>query len=151
MSRVLFMKHVIENNNGDRFFYSNGVAIKKEEDLQLLYRLTRLASVSDVNRKVNSGRGPVDYKVSRGNKDKTLIEFKLASNSQLKMNLQNQVEVYEKANETKKSIKVIMYFSESEYKRVNKIMDELNLHGSKNIILIDARSDNKPSASKAGA
>ncbi|RUS44572.1 hypothetical protein [Cohnella sp. AR92] len=151
MSRVIFMKNVIEKNDGYRIFYSNGIAIKKEEDLQLLYRLTWFASVSDVNREVNNGRGPVDYKVSRGNKDKTLIEFKLASNSQLKKNLQNQVAIYEEANETNKSIKVIMYFSESEYLRVNKILNELNLHQSKNIVLIDARNDNKPSASKAGA
>ncbi|WP_420954395.1 hypothetical protein [Bacillus haynesii] len=143
------MKHVIEDNNGYRIFYSKGKPIKKEDDLQILYRLTWFATESDVNREVNNGRGPVDYKVSRGDKDKTLIEFKLASNSQLKRNLQKQVEIYEKANDTKKSIKVILYFSEEELNRVNRILRELELTETENIILIDARNDNKPSASTA--
>lgn len=149
MRRVLFMKQVIENNDGYKLFYSKGRAIQKEDDLQILYRLTWFATISDVNREVNNGRGPVDFKVSRGNKDKTLIEFKLASNSQLKRNLRNQVGIYETANETKKSIKVILYFSETELKRVTKIMNELGLGEKDNIILIDARNDNKPSASTA--
>jgi hypothetical protein len=149
MQRVLFMKNVIENNDGYKIFYSKGVPIKKEDDLQILYRLTWYATISDVNREVNNGRGPVDFKISRGNKDKTLIEFKLASNTQLKRNLQNQVDIYEKANETNKSIKVILYFSVQELTKVNKILQELKLTKAENIILIDARSDNKPSASTA--
>ncbi|USK82106.1 hypothetical protein QRD90_09590 [Peribacillus frigoritolerans] len=149
LKRVKYMKHVIEDNDGYRIFYSKGQPIKREDDLQILYRLTWFASESDVNREVNNGRGPVDYKVSRGNKDKTLIEFKLASNSQLKRNLQNQVEVYEKANDTKKSIKVILYFSEQELNKVAKILRELKLTEAQNIILVDARNDNKPSASIA--
>jgi hypothetical protein len=149
MKRVMYMKHVIEDNDGYRIFYSKGKPIKKEDDLQILYRLTWFATESDVNREVNNGRGPVDYKVSRGGKDKTLIEFKLASNSQLKRNLQKQVEVYEKANDTKKSIKVILYFSEQELNKVNRILRELKLTEAENIILIDARNDNKPSASTA--
>jgi len=51
-------------------------------------------SVSDVNREVNNGRGPVDFAVSRAALDKTLIEFKLGSNSHLKRNLEKQVAIY---------------------------------------------------------
>ncbi|HBZ3660008.1 TPA: hypothetical protein MHK27_25010, partial [Klebsiella pneumoniae] len=105
--RVSYLKQVIENNNGYKVFYLNGVPVKREADLQLMFRLTWFASISDVNSEVDNGRGPVDYKISRGSKDKTLVEFKLASNSKLKQNLANQVKVYESANETKKSIKVI--------------------------------------------
>ncbi len=149
LKRVKYMKNVIEYNDGYRIFYSKGQPIKREDDLQILFRLTWFASKSDVNREVNNGRGPVDYKVSRGTGDKTLIEFKLANNSKLKRNLQNQVEVYEKANDTKKSIKVILYFSEQELNKVNKILRELKLIEAQNIILVDARNDNKPSASNA--
>ncbi|WP_219621188.1 hypothetical protein [Bacillus sp. M6-12] len=63
--RVLYLKHVIENNDGYRIFYSKGAPIKKEDDLQILYRLTWFATDSDVNREVNNGRGPVDFKVSK--------------------------------------------------------------------------------------
>lgn len=148
-SRVLFLKQVIENNDGYRIFYSNGQPIKRESDLQLMFRLTWYASQDDVNAEVNNGRGPVDYKISRGSKDSTLVEFKLASNSKLKQNLAKQVEVYKAANQTKKSIKVILYFSDSELIRVQKIMKELELKEGKELVLIDAQATNKPSGSNA--
>ena len=91
----------------------------------------------------------MDYKISRGNIDKTLVEFKLASNSQLKKNLANQVEIYEKANNTNSSIKVSMFFTDSEETKVKTILKGLKLDTSESVIMIDARNDNKPSASKA--
>jgi hypothetical protein len=147
--RVTFLKDVIENKDGYRLFYLKGKPIEREEDIQILYRLTWRATFSDVNREVNNGRGPVDFKISRGSKDKSLVEFKLAKNSQLKRNLEKQVEIYEQANNTKKSLKVILYFSHEERDRVTRILRELNLTDAENIILIDARNDNKPSASIA--
>lgn len=51
-------------------------------------------------------------KISKGDLDKTLVEFKLASNSKLKQNIANQVQVYEAANNTNQSMKVILYFNE---------------------------------------
>ncbi len=138
LNRIHFLKQVIENNDGYRLFYIDGHPIKREDDLQIIYRLTWYASDFDINREPNNGRGPVDYSISRGSKDKTLIEFKLASNSKLKQNLAKQVEVYEKANNTQKSIKVILYFDNSELKKVAKILKELKTENSPNIILIDA-------------
>src|SRR5471032_897115 len=75
--------------------------------------------------------------ISKGHGDKTLIEFKLASNSKLKQNLKHQVGAYE-ANNTSKSIKAILYFSETEYLRVQKVLTELGLTGRKDVVLIDA-------------
>ncbi|AUL45909.1 hypothetical protein BTL55_02150 [Bordetella trematum] len=149
MARVKFLKDVIEHKDGWRIFYINGKPITQEAHLQLLYRLTWFASRMDVNREVNNGRGPVDYKVSEGSSDKTLVEFKLARNKKLKTNLQNQVSIYEKANDTSSSITVILYFTDSEWTRVIKIMQELGIDNIENIVLIDGRSDNKPSASTA--
>ncbi|ENU5837883.1 TPA: hypothetical protein ACQ7JR_004813 [Klebsiella pneumoniae] len=144
--RVSYLKQVIENNNGYKVFYLNGVPVKREADLQLMFRLTWFASISDVNSEVDNGRGPVDYKISRGSKDKTLVEFKLASNSKLKQNLANQVKVYESANETKKSIKVILYFNDTELSKLIKVFKELGVKESKELVIIDARP-NKVSAS----
>jgi hypothetical protein len=92
-ARALFLKDVIENKDGYRLFYLNGKPITREQDLQILFRLTWFATPSDVNREVNNGRGPVDFKISRGSGDKSLVEFKLASNSQLKRNLEKQVAI----------------------------------------------------------
>ncbi len=149
LDRVSYLKRFIESNDGYRFFYLKGSPIKREEDLQLLYKLVWHGSPSDVNREVNNGRGDVDFKVSRGSADKTLVEFKLASNTKLRQNLAKQVEIYEEANDTKKSLKVIMFFTQEEEVKVRDILSDLGLAGSPNVILIDARNDNKPSASNA--
>ncbi len=146
LKRLEFLKDVIENKDGYRLFYVNGEPIKRESDLQVIYRLTWFSSPFDVNREVNNGRGPVDYSVSLGAKNKTLIEFKLASNKKLKMNLQNQVKTYEKANNTESSIKVILYFDATEFGKVHNTLRELDMQNDKSIILIDA-GNNKPSAS----
>ncbi len=147
--RVVFLKQVIESNDGYRLFYVKGEPVKRESDLQLIFRLTWYAAEDDVNAEVNNGRGPVDYKISRGSKDSTLVEFKLASNSKLKQNLEKQVEVYKAANQTKKSIKVILYFTDSELEKILKVLKELDLNQNKELVLIDARSTNKPSGSNA--
>ncbi len=147
--RVQYLKHVIENQDGYRIFYINEKPIRRENDLQIMYRLVWYASVLDVNREVNNGRGPVDFKVSNGSKNASLVEFKLASNSKLKQNLEKQVEIYQTANNIDRAIKVIMYFTDDEYTKLSKVLKDLNLNDCKDIILIDARSDNKPSASNA--
>lgn len=147
--RVGYLKDCIENKDVYKLFYDSErkVRFKKEEDLQLLFKLVCFGVFSDVNREVNNGRGPVDYKFSRSNYDKSLIEFKLASNSKLKQNLANQVKIYEKANNTNKSIKVILYFNVKEKTKVDKILNELKLENDESIVLIDA-INNKESASK---
>lgn len=147
--RVMFLKTVIEDMDGYRIFYLNGKPIRRENDLQIMYRLVWYATEYDINREVNNGRGPVDFKVSRGAKDSALVEFKLASNTKLKKNLKNQVEIYKKANCTDRAIKVILYFTEEEYAKVTSILNELKLHGCDDIVLINAISD-KPSASNVG-
>ena len=49
-----------------------------------MYRLVWDASDFDVNREVNNGRDPADFKISMGSGDSTIVEFKLASNSKLR-------------------------------------------------------------------
>ncbi|MFZ3131674.1 MAG: hypothetical protein WA125_11380 [Desulfosporosinus sp.] len=42
-----------------------------------------------------------------------------------------------------------MFFTDEEQKKLNDILNELGLQGCEEIIQIDARNDNKPSASTA--
>ncbi len=130
------LKGYIENNDGYRLFYNNGERTHGEKELQLLFGLIcHNSTLSDVNREPNNGRGPVDATLSRGKK--------------LEQNLQKQVEIYQKANGTQLSFKVIVYFSEDELLKVSAILNKLGIAGNPQIILIDARNDNKPSASNA--
>lgn len=146
IQRIKYLKDCIEKNDGYRLFYVNGKPISREDHLQYAFRFVWFASPFDVNREVNNGRGPADYKVSLGANDSTLVEFKLASNSSLKKNLQNQLEIYQAANNTQFGIKVIMYFTDEEKARLDAVLRDLNLDNKKNVITIDARR--KVSASK---
>lgn len=149
LKRIEFLKDVIENKGGHRLFYHKGKPMTKEEDIHILFRLTWFASPSNVSREVNDGRGPVDFEISRGSKDKTLVEFKLAGNSGLSRNLQKQLEIYKKASDAAKGYKVIFYFSKQELDRVQRTLKDLNMTDDPYVILVDARKDNKPSGSKA--
>ena len=148
-ARLAYLKDVIENKGGHRLFYHDGVPIERERDLQILYRLVWFGTPSDVGTEVNDGRGPVDFKIARGAKDKTLVEMKLAKNSHLERNLEKQVPIYQAASDAENGIKAIIYFTKSEMERAEGILDKLGLLGHKDIVLIDARDDNKPSGSKA--
>jgi hypothetical protein len=143
------LKDVIENKGGHRLFYHDGVAVEREKDLQVLYRLVWFGTPSDVGAEVNDGRGPVDFKISWGARDKTLVEMKLAKNSQLEWNLAKQVPIYQAASDAEHGIKAIIFFSQAEQARAEGILDKLGLLGHRDIVLIDARADNKPSGSKA--
>jgi hypothetical protein len=147
--RLAYLKDVIENKGGHRIFYHDGVAIQRESDLQILCRFVWFGSPSDVGTEANDGRGPVDYKISRGGKDKTLIEMKLAKNTGLERNLEKQLPIYQAASDAENGIKAIIFFSATEQARVEGILDKLGILGHKDVVLIDARNDNKPSGSKA--
>lgn len=151
LARANGFKQYVENQDGYRLLHKSGQKrpLATEKEVQLFFGLVFFGSEFDVNREVNNGRGPVDFKVSKGAVDKSLIEIKLASNSQLKRNLQNQIEVYEKANGTRTSVKMIVCYTESDVAKVDAVLKELDLRGEKSIVVIDARADNKPSGSKA--
>lgn len=141
--RIKLLKRFIENNNGNRAFRSS--ENQNESAFQLVFKSICLDSNWDINSEVDNGRGTVDFTVSRGASDKTVIELKLAKSSKLKQNLQHQVDIYKKANHTDQAVIAILYFNKTERDRVLKILKELSLDKLKNIILIDG--EEKPSAS----
>jgi hypothetical protein len=123
--RAEFLKDAIENKGCHRIFHVKGKPIEREADLQILYRLTWFGTTLDVTREANDGRGPVDFKVSKGARDKSLVEMKLASNTSLERNLKNQTAVYSKASDAKRSITVIVCFSAIDQRRVQTILKKL--------------------------
>ena len=148
-ARLSFLKDVIENKGGHRIFYYDGKPIGSEKDLQILYRLVWFGTPSDVGAEANDGRGPVDYKISRGAGDKTLVEMKLAKNTALERNLEKQLPIYQAASDAENGIKAILFFTEEEEQRAVGILNKLGILNHKDVVLIDARADNKPSGSKA--
>ncbi|GGR40952.1 hypothetical protein [Streptomyces netropsis] len=149
LERVLCFKDYIENKDGYRVINRAGRPFSQEVEVQLFFGLIWCYTDFDVNREPNNGRGPVDFKVSYGSGDKSLIEFKLASNSSLKRNLEKQVSIYEAANGTRQSVKVILCYTAEDQEKTARVLTELDIRNEPSIVVIDARSDNKPSASKA--
>ena len=103
---------------------------------------------SDDGKIIKANKARVAYlpQIPDFNSDKTIIEFKLASNSKLKQNLQNQVDVYKKANNTNKSITVLFFFNEKERNKLERVLRELQIKKQENIEIIDCTKQ-KPSAS----
>lgn len=147
LQRALFLKDVIENNDGYRIFYDGAKPIAKEDTIQRIFRLTWYASPFDVNAEVNNGRGPADYKVSFGSGDSTIVEFKLAKSSSLKRNLMNQTDIYKAASKSASDISVVLCYTNREIQMVQRVLKELKKENHENIIIIDAAP--KISASKA--
>lgn len=145
--RISKFKTWIESQEGCKFLQR--IVNLKEKDLQALFKsvCTMSDSIYRFDREVSNGRGSVDFLVSRGSSDSTLIEFKLASNTSLESNLKYQDDIYMRACETNNAIKVIFCFNEDELAKVKRLKKDSGFVGSKDIVVADCRS-NKPSASK---
>lgn len=143
LGRLHFYKQVLESNAKNLKLYGKNF---QEKQLQLLFKLTTFNSLFSYDSEVNNGRGPIDFIISMGSQDKAGLEFKLASNTKLKQNLQNQAEVYKIDSNLKYIIKVIFFFSTKDLQRVQKILEEVKVDtDNESIILIDCRD--KESAS----
>ena len=144
--RISKFKTWIESQDGCKFLLK--IVNLKEKDLQVLFK--SVCSMSDsvfrFDREVCNGRGSVDFLVSRGSLDSTLIEFKLASNTSLESNLKYQDDIYKRACETDKTIIVVFCFSIEEMNKTKRVCEEMGLSENKDYVLIDCRE--KPSASK---
>jgi len=102
----------------------------------------------DISPESNSGRGPVDFKISRG-KDKTVIEIKLTSNPKCIHGFDVQIEEYAKSEGTDN--KIFILIDNGLYsKRVTQVKEnyEKRLNSCTKpatIIVIDAKSKNSAS------
>lgn len=141
--RVRILKSVIEDKGGFRLF--KNLENQKEAIFQLLFQFVKEGAALDINAEVDNGRGPVDFIVSNGPEDKTVIEFKLAKNTSLRRSLRHQITAYKKANNTDKFVIAILYFNQDEYQRAISALKMENLFEAENVLLIDGQQ--KPSAS----
>lgn len=126
---------------------------KKEKILQRVIHLSGISYIKannlDMSCEPDEGRGPVDFKVSRG-QDITIIEVKLTSNPQYLHGYEVQIEEYGKAEMTDKMIYVLVDLGNP--LKVRKVQDVHDRKVDENIrvpklVIIDATK--KESASKA--
>ena len=146
LQRSLYLKQVIEDNDGYRIFYKNRVPIASEETVQRIFRLTWFGTDYSIDSEVNNGRGPADYKISYGQRDSTIVEFKLGKSQSLERNILNQTEIYKKASMSISDIKVILCYSQDEIDKVRRVLKSIDQENAENFVVIDGSW--KESASK---
>lgn len=105
-------KTLIEDNGLHDLLYDGDKKPKHERAAQLLFYGIAdsycVANDIDLSREINNGRGPVDFKLSRGAKDKVVVEVKLTSNGQLKHGIETQLPIYMQQERTCRAIYLII-------------------------------------------
>jgi len=105
----------------------------------------------DISPEPNSGRGPVDFKISRGG-DKTVVEIKLTSNKDCLHGFEVQIEEYAKSEETDSKIFIIVDNGRSS-NRIKQVEESYKKRLKKGenpatIIVIDAKPKDSASTYK---
>lgn len=147
LARAKYFKECIELHGNYLNLYVGDEPVN-EDWIQRMFWFVWHGSRSDVNREPKNGLGMPDFTASQGREDKTLVEFKLAKSKGLEDNILNQLKKYKEVNNTEKGIWVIVFFTLKEHKKVQKILKNHNRENDPNFILVDARKDNKVTASK---
>ncbi|MBR3431622.1 MAG: hypothetical protein IKG87_16140 [Clostridia bacterium] len=144
-------KDWVENNRGWEDIH-NAPSKRKEKAVQRLIYLAGKDYMSkndfDPSPETDSGRGPVDIKISRG-LDKTVVEVKLSSNGQYLHGYQKQLQEYGKAEQTDKQIYVFVNVGNPRRLKTIKEVHHKNVSSGKicpELIIVDARP--KEAASK---
>lgn len=139
-------KDLIENNALSGFLYDSSDNPKREEAAQkLFYGIADSyceANDLDLSRETNAGRGPVDFKISKGYNGRVLVEAKLTTNPQLLHGFEIQIEEYKKAEKTQFGIYLVIDVtggSETRIKKLQKLISDNKAAGSRvpEVIFID--------------
>lgn len=149
-------KRLIEENGACKLLYNDDGKQRPEKFAQLLFYSIAdsycKANNLDISAEPNAGRGPVDFKLSRGYSNRATVELKLSSNSAALNGLLAQLPAYAKAEQAVHSCFVLLVTGRSRAK-VDEIVDVRNkLLGKRkavpDLVLIDAYDAyNAPSAS----
>lgn len=129
MKLVAIFKNFVENHGGWELIYNDDGKPKSESACQRLFlgivRHYCLANNIDVSPEVNIGRGPVDFKLSRGSALTALIEMKLAKNSKFWSGLEKQLPKYLEAEEARLGHFLIVTFTAADVERLNTIYERV--------------------------
>lgn len=89
---------------------------RPEKHAQVLFDVSAVMACHDrdveLTRESDAGRGPVDFKFSRGKKLRALMEVKLAKSSSFKRNLAKQTPIYAGAERCKRGYFVVIQFKD---------------------------------------
>ena len=155
---VGYFKDFVELHSGYKLLWNDlGKKSRSEEDVQLLFKgiLDNHCRANDIDftREVNQGMGPVDFRFSCGYSNRVLLEAKLANNTRFWHGLKKQLPQYMKIDSCKKGIFLVIVYTDKDLKRIKDI-EEIKKETADfykvdlEVVVVDARIDNKKSASK---
>jgi hypothetical protein len=148
-------KRLIEQNGLFKLLYDQHESLKPERAAQLLFYGIAdaycAANNLDLSREPDAGRGPVDFKVSKGYNSRVAVEVKYSSNKRLAHGYETQLPIYNDAEKTFHSIYLVLQTtsSVSGIERIKALRAEAvaDKRRAPEIIVIDATD--QPSASHA--
>lgn len=142
---VEYFKHNVEYNNASMLIYEDD-KLRNEKFAQTLFYVCALNYFNDgqfdISPEVNSGRGPVDFKI-KGKKERIVVELKKLSSKQIYHGIEVQLIEYAQAENTKNAVYVVlddMVESDIKNKKIKKIFELAN--GAKinvKVVIIDCR------------
>ncbi len=105
-------KHVVEHCGLNKELYQNNKKPRHESSSQrLFFAMAHSYCVSnniDISPEIDTGNGKIDFKFSRGFKDRVLVEIKLSTNSSLLNGYTKQLEIYKTSQQTTRGIYLVI-------------------------------------------
>jgi hypothetical protein len=124
---VTEFKRNVEHNGLWQLFYNDNDTPRREAIIQRTFQAVAQAHCAannlDLAVEVNAGRGPVDFKVTRGSRARVLVEFKRSMNSKLLQGYRAQVATYAAAEAATDSFYVVIDFGENDH-AMTRLYDE---------------------------
>ena len=132
-------KDLIENNALVKLLYEKDGKFRGEKSVQLLfYGIADSYCDSfdvDISPELNSGRGNIDFKCSKGYKDRVIVEVKLTSNRQLIHGMKTQILEYAKAEKTNQLVYLVIDDLKNKEK-IRKLYEEYNKMEKKSELIV---------------
>ncbi len=140
-------KQLIERNGLQLLLYNDKGRLKHERAAQLLFFGVAdaycEANALDLSREPNAGRGPVDFKVSRGYSARVNVEIKYSSNPHLEDGYSTQLPTYNQAERTQYSILLVIQTGNHEEKieRLRQLRQKILFENKQapEIVVVDGR------------
>lgn len=153
-------KSAVEDTDLWKAFWNDDLTKHREEKIiqavagAMWVQQCKAANV-DISKEPNMGRGPVDFKFSAGWEKRALIEVKFIGSTKFFQGAEKQLPQYLKTEKIAGGYYLCVGFSDTDFgkDRLDRVRDTCKaLANAKGVsiepIFVDARYDNKPSASK---
>lgn len=149
-------KHFVEQNRGHELLWNDDGTQRNERAAQNLFRGITIhhcrANDIDLSREADVGRGPVDFRATKGYALRVLIEVKKANNTKFWHGLETQLPVYMRADGISDGFFVVIIFTDEDNRRVSDVRSiakrvAKRLNYEIEVVVVDARKP--PSASRA--